>query len=273
VSLVDLGYHSALVTGAGSGLGMAFSDALIDEGLTVWGTSRNPDRLQPRSRFVPALLDLADPATIDRLWDRVLTEGQGVDVVVGNAGFGVFGGFADADFEEWSGQIEAMLIGTMRLIHRAMPHLETRFPSAVVLVSSLACEFPLPFLSGYNAVKGGLSGFARGLMIESGGPGPYIVDFRPGDFRTSFNQNMGIRESYPDQSVLINRVGKRLETIMKAAPDPARAARDLVGVLRRRRHAVARTGSFFQARLAPLVSRFIPGSWLRAASRRYFRIL
>jgi short-subunit dehydrogenase len=272
VSLVDQGYRSALVTGASSGLGLAFADALIDEGLTVWGTSRSPDRLHDRDRFVPALLDLADARTIDKLWERVLVEGQGVDIVVGNAGYGLFGEFADSDFEIWTNQIETMLIGTLRLVHLAMPHLKAHVPSAVVLVSSLACEFPLPYMSGYNAVKGGLSGFARGLMIESAGTQPYIVDFRPGDFRTSFNRNMGIRESYPTHPTQINRVGERLESIMSAAPDPVRAARALVRALRRKRHAVVRTGSLFQAKLAPLFSRLVPENWLRAVSRRYFGI-
>jgi len=272
VSLVDQGYRSALVTGASSGLGRAFADALIAEGLTVWGTSRSPDRLQERDRFIPAVLDLTDVRTIDQLWDRVLTEGQGVDIVVGNAGYGVFGGFADSDLDLWTSQIEEMLIGTVRLVHLAMPHLQTRSPSAVVIVSSLACEFPLPYMSGYNAVKGGLSGFARGLMIESTGTGPYIVDFRPGDFRTSFNRTMGINQPKPDLTSRISRVGERLDSIMNAAPDPVRAARDLVRALRRTRHAVVRTGSFFQARLAPLFSRLVPENWVRAVSGRYFGI-
>ncbi len=272
MSLVDHGYRSALVTGASSGLGRAFADALIAEGLTVWGTSRSPDRLQVRDRFIPAELDLADARTIDRLWERVLTEGPGVDIVVGNAGYGVLGGFSNSNFDAWTSQIEGMLIGTVRLVHLAMPNLEAHLPSAVVIVSSLACEFPIPCMSGYNAVKGGLSGFARGLMIESAGTGPYIVDFRPGDFRTSFNRSMGISEHNPEHSNQISRVGARLDSIMNAAPDPVRAARDLVRALRRKRHAVVRTGSFFQARLAPLFSRLVPENWVRAMSGRYFGI-
>ena len=272
MSLVEQGYRSALVTGAGSGLGRAFADALIDQGLTVWGTSRSPDRLQNREGFVPARLELGDSQTIDRLWERVLAEEKSVDILVCNAGYGVFGGFEQSNVEDWSSQIEAMLIGTVRLVHRAMPHLQDHFPSSVVLVSSLACDFPLPYLSGYNAVKGGLSGFARGLMIESADTGPYILDFRPGDFRTDFNRIMGIIDLDPDRSNPVNRVGKRLDSIMNAAPDPARAARDLVRALSRKRHAVVRTGSFFQARLAPLFSRLVPDNWVRAASRKYFGV-
>jgi len=109
-------------------------------------------------------------------------------------------------------------------------------------------------------------------MIESAGREPYIVDFRPGDFRTSFNQTMGIKEPDPNHPTQIDRVGQRLDFIMNAAPDPGLAARALVGALRRRRHAVVRTGSFFQAKLAPLFSRLVPENWLRAVSRRYFGI-
>ncbi|MEZ5277517.1 MAG: SDR family NAD(P)-dependent oxidoreductase [Opitutaceae bacterium] len=270
--LSDLGYRSALITGAGSGLGRAFADAFIDQGLHVWGTSRWPDRMAVRDGLIPVEMDLADPEGIDRLWSHLRVETGGIDIVVANAGFGVWGEFAGVPFERWADQIDAMLTGSARLLHRAMPDLRDRVPSAIVVVSSLAVDFPLPGLSGYNAVKSGLSGLARGLMIESDGRGPNILDFRPGDYRTSFNRAMELSANLEDSPEHLIRAGRRLDVLMEGAPDPQRAARDLVRALRRRRDGVFRSGSFFQARLAPTLARFLHASWLRAATRRYFGI-
>ena len=272
VRLSDLGYRSALVTGAGSGLGSAFADALIGQGVRVWGTSRWPDKMAARDGLIPVEMDLADVAGIDRLWSRLRDEAGGIDLVVANAGFGVWGEFSAVPFAQWADQIDAMLTGTARLLHRAMPDLRGREPSAIVVITSLAVDFPLPGLSGYNAVKAGLSGLALGLMIESNGRGPNILDFRPGDYRTSFNRAMDLSANLEESPEYLIRAGRRMNALMEDAPDPQRAARDLVRALRRRRDGVFRSGSFFQARLAPTLARFVPASWLRAATRRYFGI-
>lgn len=270
--LKKLGYRTALITGAGSGLGLAFTRALLDEGLTVWGTSRREDGLKAEPGLVAARLELGDAASIDQLCDRIERESDGIDLLIANAGFGVFGSFASRGIEDWETQVEAMLGGTMRLVHRIMNAMGDRHPATIVLITSLAVEFPIPFLSGYNAAKAGLSGFARGLMVESTGVGPTIVDFRPGDFRTSFNRSMGLTATDPNPSDRAQTVSRRLDAIMATSPDPQRAARDLIRALRRQRHQVVASGTFFQARLAPMLSRLLPESWLRAAARRYFRI-
>jgi NAD(P)-dependent dehydrogenase (short-subunit alcohol dehydrogenase family) len=270
--LKKLGYRNALVTGAGSGLGRAFAEALLEEGLMVWGTSRRKDGVAPKQNLVPARLDLGEAASIDELCGRIERETGELDLLVANAGYGVFGPFASREIGDWESQVGAMLTGTMRLVHRCMNAMGDRQPCAVVIVTSLATEFPIPFLSGYNAVKAGLSGFARGLMIESAGTGPTIVDFRPGDYRTSFNRSMDLTASQTIDSDRARRVGRRLDAVMAVSPDPRKAACDLVRAVRRKRHQVVRSGSFFQAGLAPMLSRLLPESWLRAGIRRYFRI-
>lgn len=270
--LKKLGFQTALITGAGSGLGRAFAQALLDEGLTVWATSRREDGLNEQPGLVPARLEMGDAASIDRLCDRIEREADRIDILVANAGYGVFGPLVSRRVDDWEKQVQAMLTGTIRLVHRIATRMGDRRPAAIVLVTSLAVEFPIPFLSGYNAVKAGLAGFAGGLMIESSGVGPTIIDFRPGDYRSSFNRSMGLTATDPSQPDRVQRVSRRLDAIMAASPDPQRAARDLIRALQQNRHQVVRSGSFFQARLAPTLSRLLPGSWLRAAARSYFRI-
>jgi short-subunit dehydrogenase len=266
--LSDL-YRTAFVTGASSGLGRAFAEMLLAEGVRVWGTSRDPSRLAGLGpeNFTPVALDLAAPAAAEAAWHRALAEAGGAfDLVIANAGYGVFGEFAATDWAVWEAQINAMLGANLRLVHAAYRALRAQGRGCLVNISSLAAEFPLPFLSVYNVAKAGLSALSESLLFESRGTDVRIVDFRPGDYRTAFNQAM----QNPHPSAATAPTWDVLDGMLRTAPLPARAAADLRRALRDRRRGIVRSGSFFQARLAPLAARLLPVAAMRAASARYF---
>ena len=268
-------YRTALVTGASTGLGRAVAEMLLDEGLRVWGTARDPARLPGRAGFFPVALDLGADASVDAAVQRAEGEAGGFDVVVNNAGFGLYGPFVDRDFADWKRQLDAMLVRTLRLSHLVLRGMLARNRGALVNVSSLAVDFPMPFMSGYNVVKAGLAAFSESLMIEVAGTGVIVIDFRPGDYRTGFNQTMQASSgiNFLSDALPAGRV-RRAWTVIEAnlatAPSPARAAADLRRALRRHRSGTVRSGMFFQAWLAPLLARLIPLSLRRAAQARYF---
>jgi NAD(P)-dependent dehydrogenase (short-subunit alcohol dehydrogenase family) len=121
-------------------------------------------------------------------------------------------------------------------------------------------------MSGYNVAKAGLSALSESLMFESRGSAVRVIDFRPGDYRTNFNRAMQ-NDSASDST---RGAWSALEAALAAAPRPERAARDLRRALIAGRSGVVRSGSFFQARLAPALARLLPRSWVRAATARYF---
>ncbi|HKB90857.1 MAG TPA: SDR family NAD(P)-dependent oxidoreductase, partial [Opitutaceae bacterium] len=150
---------------------------------------------------------------------------------------------------------------------------------ALVNISSLAAEFPIPYMSGYNMVKAGLSALSESLMIEARGTKVIVLDFRPGDYRTDFNQAMQRSAPEPTQKTHREIVEKRLsrtwitlEKNLKAGPPPAHAANTLRDALLRGRSGVVRSGTFFQARLAPFLARLAPSALRRTAQARYFGI-
>jgi short-subunit dehydrogenase len=249
-------YPTAFVTGASSGLGQAFADMLLSEGVQVWGTSRQAARLPARDGFHPVALELADGDGAERAFRTAETEANGFALVINNAGCGVFGPFAQTDFSHWQRQLEIMLVNTARLSHNALQSMQRRGHGALVNISSLAAEFPLPYQSAYNMVKSGLSALNESLLYEFAGSGVIVIDFRPGDYRTD-SEHAVIHPADPGQTdPRAARVWKVFERLMQAAPPPAAAAQSLRRALLRGRSGTVRSGSFFQATLAPFLARF-----------------
>jgi uncharacterized protein len=276
-------YRTAFITGASGGLGAAFATMLLDEGLEVWGTARRPDRLvhlAGRPGFHPVTMDLTERESALAAYDAASAAAGGFDVVINNAGYGVFAPFADATFDTWEAQIQAMLVQPMQLAHRALRDLKRRPPGrgagALVNVASLAVEFPLPYMSGYNVVKAGLAALSESLLIETAGTEITVIDFRPGDYRTDFNRAMlqasNCASPTTGDAAHLTRVWATLEANLEAAPPVSRAARDLRRALRRGARGTVRSGSLFQATIAPALAAFAPASLARAVRWRYFRV-
>jgi short-subunit dehydrogenase len=267
-------HGTAFISGASAGLGRAFTQMLLAEGVQVWGTSREPSRLADLAlansgAFFPVALDLADRASAARAFSSAAAAAGGdFDLVVNNAGYGVFGEFAALDSSVWRAQLDGMLGTVLELSHAAFRSMRGRDRGCLVHVSSLAAEFPLPYMSGYNVAKAGLSALSESLMFESRGSGVRVIDFRPGDYKTDFNRTM---QKEPQTAATIG-AWNALDAMFAAAPPPERAARDLRSALLARRQGVVRSGSFFQARLAPLGARLLPAAWRRSATARYFGV-
>ncbi len=268
-------YRTAFVTGASNGLGRAFCEMLLAEGVLVWGTSRDPVRLQPLvdrpgGGFRSVVLELADGAAATAAFHAAESEAKGFDVVINNAGFGVFAEFAAVEFAHWQVQLEAMLVNTARLSHAALQGMRARDRGALVNVSSLAAEFPLPFQPAYNMAKAGLSALSESLMVETRGTGVVILDFRPGDHRTDFDGT--VRRPQPAMTPAMGRAWEAFTAMMRSGPPPEAAAAALRTALLRRRSGAVRTGRCFQAVLAPFLARFGSQALRRRIQARYFHV-
>ncbi|AOS44919.1 3-oxoacyl-[acyl-carrier-protein] reductase FabG [Lacunisphaera limnophila] len=266
-------YRSAFVTGASTGLGLAFTEMLLAEGVEVWGTARDAARLAPRPGFHPVTLDLTDGPAAEQVFLAADRAAGGFDLVINNAGFGAFGSFAHTDFAVWEHQFQVMLVNTARLSHAALRGLRARRRGALVNISSIAGEFGMPYQAVYNAVKAGLSALNESLMQEVKDTGVAVIDFRPGDYRTDFEGSV----RRPEQSGLEARDAGRMarawaafEAMMRTGPAPAHAAASLRRALLRGRSGTVRTGRFFQADLGPFLARFAPLGLKRWILEKYF---
>ncbi len=263
-------YHRAFVTGASTGLGLAFTEMLLAEGVEVWGTARDAARLSQRAGFHPVTLELGDGAAAEQAFLAAEESAGGFDLVINNAGFGAFGGFAETDFSVWQRQMEIMLINSARLCHVALRGQLARQRGALVNISSLAAEFPLPYQPAYNVVKSGLSALSESLMIELQGTNVIVIDFRPGDYRTDFEGS--VQRPADLKAPRQQRAWAAFQRLMKSGPAPDHAAATLRRALQRGRSGTVRSGRFFQAVLGPLLARLGSLALRRQILARYFNL-
>ncbi len=265
-------YRSAVVTGARSGIGLAIAQMLLLEGLQVWGTSRNVSGLDKKIGLPFFELDLLDAGSILAFTRKVESEVGLPDIFINNAGYGVFSPFEEFPRAHIEGQLRALLEGPITLCRHFYGPMCERGSGVIVNVSSLAGEFPMPFMSLYNAAKAGLSSFSRTLMLENRIKGVNIIDFQPGDIRTPFNQAMeklGINLCLEKR---VSRVWEQIEAHLKEAPLPDEAAKKLRDLLILRRSGTFTTGSIFQAHLGPFLARCFPRDWVMSFLRAYYRL-
>ena len=270
-------HRTAFVTGASTGLGRAFAEMLLADGVKVWGTARDASRLADLATnpsFKPVVLDLRDGAKAEAAFHDAEHAAGGFDLVINNAGYGVFGEFAATDFAVWQEQLEVMLITTARLSHAALRGWQARPAGeqrgALVNISSLAAEFPLPFQSAYNMTKAGLTALNESLMLEVSGTRIVILDVRPGDYRTDFEGS--VRRPPGSSGPRLARAWAAFDRMMKSGPAPEHAAQSLRRALLRNRSGTIRTGRFFQAVLAPFIARFGSLGVKRRIQARYFDV-
>lgn len=269
-------HRTAFITGASTGLGAAFADMLLRDGVRVWGTSRDATRLaglagQFPGQFTAVALDLRQGAQAEAVFRESELAAGGFDLVINNAGYGVFADFTASDFKVWEDQLHVMLINTARMAQVALRGMRERDRGALVNISSLAAEYPLPFQSAYNMAKAGLSALNESLMIEYAGTKVVILDVQPGDFRTDFEGSV-VRPGAAAWSPRMNRAWRAFAAMMQHGPAPAQAAAALRRALLRNRSGTVRMGRFFQAVLAPFLTRFGSQSLVRRIQASYFDV-
>lgn len=262
-----------LLTGASAGIGLLTARLLCQMGHEVWGTARTLAKLPVIERFHPVILDLNDKHSIEAAFGAALLEAGYFDVLINNAGAGVFGPLESFSDDEFVAQFETLLLGPLRLIRLALPDMRARGTGLVVNVSSLAGEFPLPFMAPYSMFKAAMSAMSEGLGFELAHTGVRVVDVRPGDFATNFHDStrrIGSELASEYQPNLI-RAWHAIGQNMKRAKSSCIVADLLVAIVEGKvRGPVQVVGDIFQARMARLLARIVRRSWVQWGIRKYY---
>ena len=180
-----------LITGTSSGIGRELTETLLARGDSVTATVRQPDALrelqaQHGERLRVAVLDVTDTTAVRSVVDAAFAAMGRIDVVVSNAGYGLFGAAEEVSDAQIRHQIDTNLVGAIQVIRAALPHLRAQGGGRVLQVSSEGGQLAYPNFSLYHASKWGIEGFVESVAQEVAPFGISFTLVEPGPTRTNF---------------------------------------------------------------------------------------
>lgn len=183
-------HETWFITGASSGLGLGMTEKLLARGDTIIAVARRTDALERlRSHYPDRLrvigLDLTDTATLREKVDEAFAGGR-IDVVVSNAGYGLFGSAEEVSDTQIDRQIATNLTASIQLIRAVLPRLRAQGGGRVLQVSSEGGQTAYPSFSLYHATKWGIEGFVEAVAQEVAPFGITFTIIEPGPTSTGF---------------------------------------------------------------------------------------
>ena len=195
----------ALVSGGSRGIGLAIARTLIEIGARVAITATSDDTLRAGAAAIetiagtdsvlPIRADVQRQSDVENAIETVVGRFGGLDVLVNNAGVGIYRSVAAMTAEEWHRVMETNLTGVFYCCRAALPHLRSRGGGWIVNISSLSSTGPFADGAAYCASKAGLNAFSEALMQEVRHDGIRVACVLPGSVRTDFSR----RSSAPDE--------------------------------------------------------------------------
>lgn len=250
---------TALITGASGGIGYELAKLFAKDHYNLVLVARSSDKLnqvasQLRQQFglnVEAMaLDLAQDQSVKMLFEHLKGEKLEVDVLVNNAGFGVFGEFAEMPEEEILGQVQLNVVALTHLTRLFLPAMIERRQGKIMNVASTAAFQPGPLMAVYYATKAYVLSFSEALANEVAGTGVVVSCFCPGATDTGFQKRAGI-----ENSRLFKKIGAmNVETVARDGYRGLMAGKTLV---------ISGTRNWLVAESV----RFAPRKWVTAMSR------
>ena len=183
----------ALVTGASSGIGAVTALHLKALGFDTYAAARRVDRMEPLKRKdIHVLeLDLTSDASIKKAFDQVAIEAGGVDVLVNNAGYGLYGSVEEVPLDQARRQFEVNLFGLGALTQLVIPHMREQRSGKIVNISSIGGVAASPYGGWYHATKFAVEGFSSSLRQELNPFGVDVVIVRPDGVNTEWRTPAG----------------------------------------------------------------------------------
>lgn len=173
-----------LITGGSSGIGKSIGEFLHQKGFVVYGTSRNPERIQ-NSIFPLIALDVRNTDSIQKAVAEIIAKSGRLDIVINNAGVGITGPLEEIPTEEIKNNFETNFFGPIEVMKAVLPQMRAQKSGLIINVTSIAGYMGLPYRSIYSASKGALELITEALRMEVKSFGIQIANVAPGDFATN----------------------------------------------------------------------------------------
>lgn len=225
-----------LITGVSGGLGRALAREVAEQGDVVIGSLRKSDQLLEFEQLVPgrtfsAHLDVNNHQHHDPVIQRIMNEFGRIDVLVNNAGFGLFGAIEEVSMEEARKQMETNFFSALALTQAVLPIMRNQRSGNIVQISSMAGFRSSAGMGLYNASKFALEGFSEALYLEAAPLNIHVTLVEPGPFRTEWAGPSAARarKVIPDYAATAHQVIDRVTGYSGGQPgDPIKAAKAII---------------------------------------------
>lgn len=180
----------ALVTGASGGIGQAIAETLAANGFYVFAAARRMDRLEAmRTESIePIELDVTDNGAINAAVDHVRSTKGRIDVLVNNAGYGLYGTVEGLTPDQVQHQFDVNVFGLGRVTQAVLPIMRQQQGGCIVNIASVVGKVSLPFAGWYSASKHAVEALSDALRLEVQPFGIKVVVIEPGAIKTEFDE-------------------------------------------------------------------------------------
>ena len=181
---------TALVTGASSGMGKVIARRLIQDGYQVYAAARSVEKMNDLAQLGarPLRMDISRDEDILAAVDTIFSQTGGVDVLVNNAGFGLYGPIEEIGIDEARYQFEVNVFGAARLTQLLLPAMRARRSGYIINITSIGGKIYTPLGAWYHATKHALEGWSDCLRLEVAEYGIKVVIVEPGLIETGFGE-------------------------------------------------------------------------------------
>jgi short-subunit dehydrogenase len=173
------GPRVVLVTGASGGFGSVLGATLVDRGMTVYGTARNPDQRAGDAPFPMLAMEVNDPSSVQKCVDEVIRREGRIDVLVNCVNQMVIGGVEEQTVEEVRAHYDANVFGVLRVCQQVLPTMREQRQGTIVNMSSLGGLLAVPYMSAYTSAKFALEAMTEALYHEVKPHGIDVVIMQP----------------------------------------------------------------------------------------------
>lgn len=254
-----------LITGCSSGIGLEAALAFAREGAIVYATMRSPEKgkelsLRAKKEGLPLCvlpLDVTKPASIAAAVKFIMKKEKTIDVLVNNAGYGLFGSLGHISMASLREQYETNVFGLVECIQQCLPYMKEG--AKIINVSSVVGHIGIPMMGAYCSTKFAVEGLSESLRRELFAKNIWVTVVEPGSTQTKFSST-SLQQGIPKSNPEFSRGMKLREKFLQRSGFSDSAdfvARDIVRIAKKHKPAL-RYGVGFQGRLGGLLVRILP---------------
>jgi len=262
-----------LITGGSSGIGKSVGEFLTKKGFTVYGTSRNPDKIKEHP-FKLIALDVTSVDSIKNAVKLVIGETGKIDILINNAGMGITGPIEDTPTNEMRKVFDTNLFGAIDMMKAVLPPMRKQKSGLIINVTSIAGYMGLPFRGIYSATKGALELVSEtvnmevksfGIKVTNVAPGDFATNIASGRYHTPVFENSAYKKVYKENLDLMN-------SHVSGGSNPIEMAQAIYKIINTNKPKLHYKVGDFMQKFSIVLKRILPDLWYEKLLMNHYKL-